>query len=337
MRAICGLIFTAMALCLLQACSGTASGSTGTATAVLEPQPDSLLREFINTERKHGTLIGHQDDLAYGTVWFGEAGRSDVKEVCGDYPAVFGWDISGIERNTGFNVDSVGIDYIRKSVMKVAEIGCVSSIRWSIYSYSDDIKKEALDSVASFLSSLKDSNGKPIPVIFQPVFNNQASVERLRRLWKSVHSAISKRTDNVLYAYSVTAPLSSADFEQCYPGDKFVDIIGMELLANDDGSENYEKNFATGINALTEFAKLHDKIPAVTAAGIKGIKTPDFFTSCMKPAIAGKQIGYIMFWKNSWNDEGSYFIPPKGHPAADDFRKFVESDIAVMCSDISSK
>ena len=43
-----------------------------------------------------GILYGHQDDLAYGVKWTAESGRSDVKEVAGSYPAVYGWDISKI-------------------------------------------------------------------------------------------------------------------------------------------------------------------------------------------------------------------------------------------------
>jgi len=41
--------------------------------------------------------FGHQDDLAYGVEWSAERGGSDVKEVAGDYPAVYGWEASGIE------------------------------------------------------------------------------------------------------------------------------------------------------------------------------------------------------------------------------------------------
>ena len=43
-----------------------------------------------------GVMFGHQDDLAYGVGWWAEAGRSDVKEVCGDYPAVYGWDLGEV-------------------------------------------------------------------------------------------------------------------------------------------------------------------------------------------------------------------------------------------------
>ena len=40
-----------------------------------------------------GILFGHQDDLAYGVGWQYEEGRSDIKDVTGDYPAVYGWEL----------------------------------------------------------------------------------------------------------------------------------------------------------------------------------------------------------------------------------------------------
>ena len=44
-------------------------------------------------------LFGHQDDLAYGSTWKyntankGNLHQSDTKDVIGDLPALFGWDL----------------------------------------------------------------------------------------------------------------------------------------------------------------------------------------------------------------------------------------------------
>ena len=43
-----------------------------------------------------GFMFGHHDDLMYGRYWYGEAGKSDTKAVCGDYPAVYSLDFSEI-------------------------------------------------------------------------------------------------------------------------------------------------------------------------------------------------------------------------------------------------
>src|SRR5256885_12966512 len=69
---------------------------------------------FVNLRRLAGKalLFGHQDDLAYGVEWFNEPGRSDVKETAGSYPAVYGWDVGGLEREGGggANLDSVAFE-----------------------------------------------------------------------------------------------------------------------------------------------------------------------------------------------------------------------------------
>lgn len=325
-----------MSAMLLSACSGAASGSTGKADAIDGRYQSSELRELLEKTRAEGTLLGHQDDLAYGSVWYGEQGRSDVKDVCGDYPAVFGWDISGIERGTGYTDDSVSVASVRKYIAEVAEMGGVSSVRWSARVLSDvESRDAALDSVASFLSGLRDGRGGVVPVIFQPVFDSGGA--SIAPLWKMMRARIGKEAKNVLYAYSVSNPDSVADFERQYPGDIYVDIVGLELLSDGDDISGYKSDFKQGVDALCGFAEKRGKIPAVTAAGAKGVKSPDFFTSCIAPAISGRQIGYIMFWKNSWKDEGYCFVPVKGHPAADDFCKFVKSDKVVMCSELSAK
>mgnify|MGYP002711969068 FL=1 len=43
-----------------------------------------------------GFMFGHHDDLWYGRKWYNEEGRSDTHDVCGDYPAVFSFDVAEI-------------------------------------------------------------------------------------------------------------------------------------------------------------------------------------------------------------------------------------------------
>ena len=55
--------------------------------------PASLLIARLKKIQKKGMMIGHQDDPVYGHNWKWDKGRSDVKEVCGDYPAVMGFEL----------------------------------------------------------------------------------------------------------------------------------------------------------------------------------------------------------------------------------------------------
>ncbi|GAK35868.1 mannan endo-1,4-beta-mannosidase [Bacteroides graminisolvens DSM 19988 = JCM 15093] len=51
----------------------------------------------LGTIHQKGFMFGHHDDPVYGIGWEGDADRSDVKSVCGDYPAVMSFDLGRIE------------------------------------------------------------------------------------------------------------------------------------------------------------------------------------------------------------------------------------------------
>lgn len=66
----------------------------------------ALYKNLVKLKDK-GYMFGHQDDLAYGVKWNYENGRSDVQDVTGDYPAVYGWDLGGLELKSETNIDGV--------------------------------------------------------------------------------------------------------------------------------------------------------------------------------------------------------------------------------------
>ena len=73
-----------------------------------------------------GLLFGHQDDLAYGIGWKASPGRSDVKEVCGDYPAVIGWDLGDIGNEA--NLDGVNFSHMKSWIKQVYDRGGINTI-----------------------------------------------------------------------------------------------------------------------------------------------------------------------------------------------------------------
>lgn len=149
------------------------------------------------------TLFGHQDDLAYGVGWSGVPGRSDVLEasvsdefeIAGSYPAVYGWDVSGIGLGGPTNVDGVAYDEIRDWIIEGYQRGSVITISWhmtnpvtgeNFYDRTSAVSTilpgganhaeyiDWLDAFAEFDRSLTVSgvpwneNEHQIPVIFRP-------------------------------------------------------------------------------------------------------------------------------------------------------------------------
>lgn len=60
-------------------------------------QTRNLLGNLRSIAENGGTLFGHQCSSLYGIGWSGDVDRSDVKSICGDYPAMMGWDLAQIE------------------------------------------------------------------------------------------------------------------------------------------------------------------------------------------------------------------------------------------------
>ncbi len=84
-----------------------------------------------------GVLFGHQDTYAYGISWNDVPGESDVKRVAGDYPALFGWELGGIEKGASANLDNVLFENIRKYAVKAFRQGGVNTFSWHPFSVID--------------------------------------------------------------------------------------------------------------------------------------------------------------------------------------------------------
>ena len=151
-------------------------------------------------------MFGHQDDPFYGIGWAYEPNRSDVLETCGDYPAVMGFDLGGIEMGDSKNLDSVPFDRMRSEIIAHHLRGGIVTISWhprnpltalehlgtwpegSAWEATDGsveailpggVKHELfltwLERVRVFLHSLQTKDGKPVPVIFRPWHENNGA------------------------------------------------------------------------------------------------------------------------------------------------------------------
>src|SRR5262245_48053627 len=79
--------------------------------------------------RTQGFLFAHQDDDAYGVMWKGEKNRSDVKDVCGSYPAVHGWDLGKILSNPD-NIDGVPFKDMLSWIEQTYQRGGINTVSW---------------------------------------------------------------------------------------------------------------------------------------------------------------------------------------------------------------
>lgn len=94
-----------------------------------KPPREQLIQRLKKIQQK-GYMYGHQDDPFYGLTWEYEDGRSDTKELVGDYPGVMGFDLGGIEKGDSKNLDSVPFTLIRDEIIHHHERGGIITISW---------------------------------------------------------------------------------------------------------------------------------------------------------------------------------------------------------------
>ncbi|MBQ0034433.1 MAG: beta-mannosidase, partial [Bacteroidales bacterium] len=118
MKKLCMLLFAAAML--LPACK----------KQVVQPTPAEALIQRLDSLREKGIMYGHQDDPFYGITWQWEKDRSDTYELTGDYPAVMGFELGGIEKGDAANLDSVPFDWMREEIIKHHERGGIITVSW---------------------------------------------------------------------------------------------------------------------------------------------------------------------------------------------------------------
>ncbi|WP_255416700.1 glycoside hydrolase family 26 protein [Flavobacterium sp. 81] len=204
--------------------------------------------------------------------------------------------------------------------------------------------RKKLDKVASVFLSLKGANGELIPVIFRPFHEfdgswfwwgaNFCSADDYKKVYQFTVDYLknTKGVHNVLYAFSPDNSYTTADnYLSRYPGDKYVDVLGMDNYGDFD---NQGQTGATKANAklimIGSLAASKVKIAALTETGyqVTATKSPvtDWFSNYLYGAISNTQgydstisISYVMFWNNV---KDGYFVPNGSVSNATDFKTF---------------
>ncbi len=95
------------------------------------PETKALYRNLYNLIGKN-ILFGHQDDPCYGVGWKYIGGRSDIRDITGQYPAIFGFDLGRIELGLSYNLDSVPFEKTRQYIQEAYERGAVITLSWHL-------------------------------------------------------------------------------------------------------------------------------------------------------------------------------------------------------------
>lgn len=321
-----------------------------------------------------GIMFGHQDDFAYGVGWKYVAGRSDVKDVTGDYPAICGYELGRLEIDHPVNIDSVPFDKIKQFIRDHYNHGGVITLSWHLNNpltgktawdpspgtvasilpgaKQNELYKSWLDKIASFILSLRGQHNELIPVIFRPFHElngswfwwgrNHCTPDELKQLWHFTVTYLrdTKNVHNLLYAFNTDRFSNEQDYLERYPGDEWVDIVGFdiyqkgEILPNSRFIEEVDKSLTT----LQAMAKRKNKIPALTEFGYNQVLDSTWWTEVFWKAVQPHKISYVLAWRNAGykQAEGNYeyYVPYKKQVSERDFVKFFNEEQTLFNKDI---
>ena len=312
----------------------------------------------------HKIMFGHQDDLAYGVYWRREEGRSDVQETCGAYPAVFGWDLgSRFGPGKMSNIDSVRFRDMNRWIRQAYEMGGVNTLSWHLDNLSTGGNSwdttaavrdllpggqyhsrltEQLDVLAELLNGLKTGGlfKHEIPVIFRPWHEHTGhwfwwgahgcTPDEYKALYRFTVDYLrnEKGVHNVLYAYSPDVFKDKEHYMDRYPGDAYVDILGLDYYYRPDNIEKIKTDLPQKLVLVSELASEHGKVAAFTETGFEAIPMENWWTQMLLHQVETAKIAYVLVWRNATNHSkpGHYYAPFPGQVSAKDFVAFSRSE-----------
>jgi mannan endo-1,4-beta-mannosidase len=314
-------------------------------------------------------LFGHQDDTKRGvtdanTAWANEQhlppvsrDRSDVKEVTGAYPAVYGHDFIHIANFT----TGAWFDYekqiARELTIDAYNRGGVNTYAWhyanpvsqgSFYWDQSPVEavskiipggsfhavyKASLKQVADFAKSLVGADGKLVPVIFRPFHEfdgdwfwwgkahcTAADYKTLYR-FTVTYLRDSLGVHNFLYAWSPDRNFTTeSGYLERYPGDEYVDLVGMDNYGDLQTSTS-PTVAAQKLKIVSDYAKTKNKLAAMTETGLQNLTQSNWYTQMLLKVLQAEKVelSYVLVWANTKN---AYWTPYKGHSAESDFKTF---------------
>ena len=343
---------------------------------VAEETPSEKLAERLQTLVQQGYMMGHQDDPFYGVTWDGtysgdsaELGRSDVLETVGDYPAVMGFDLGGIEMGDQKNLDSVPFTRIHDELIAHVGRGGIVTLSWhprnpltggNAWDVKDTTMVKSIlpegaqhekfqnwmQRVGDFIETLKDADGHAVPIIFRPWHENNGSWfwwgqklctdEEFNGLWNMLQDYLrdERGFSNLLWSYSpnLDGHWTEERFMQRYPGNDRVTLIGEDAYQWGT-EEDFKRDLAADLNFLSDFAKRNQKLLAMTECGQKNMSDSTSWTRVLKPIMEQYPLSYFLLWRN-YKEE--YFGPSPELPCAADFKQLYEAENTLFLKEIGN-
>jgi mannan endo-1,4-beta-mannosidase len=321
---------------------------------------------YNNLQQLYGkqVLFGHQDDMAYGVGWKAKSGRSDIKELTGEYPAVLGWDVAGLEKNSAVNIDGVSFDKMKTYIKKGYDLGLINTLSWHMDNplngksswdttsatvssilpggKKHEVYKAWLNKFAFFVKSLKGSDGKAIPILFRPFHElngnwfwwagKACTPAQYKSLFQFTVTYLrdTKKVHQLIYVYNPNGFSTEAEYLERYPGSAFVDVLSFDDYQYGDQNNGaaFAVKLAQQLAIQHQLAKKLNKLSAIAEMGYVEIPDPNWWSTVFVKAIEKYKPSYVLVWRNAGYREkekdNHYYAPYRGQTSAADFMQIVK-------------
>ncbi|NMM49283.1 glycoside hydrolase family 26 protein [Marinigracilibium pacificum] len=333
------------------------------------------LYAFLSSVKAGQTMFGHQDDFLYGLDWKYNL-KSDVEIISGNRPAIVGWDIGNLGHEV--NIDSFRFDQIIKGIKYVYRKGGINTISWhminpltggSSWDKEINISKilpggsahnaytKKLDEFANFINKCRVGLFTNIPIIFRPFHEHNgdwfwwgkshAKEEEYISLWRFTVDYLrnEKNLHNLIFVFSPDRSrmnLTMESYHYGYPGDDYVDIIGLDNYwdmghpVNTKSPEEQLLDFINSIKLISQIARDKNKVSALTETGNDRITIPNWYTERLLEPLRSNDtdLAWVLVWRNA--SKQHYFVPDKGHVNEQDFIVFEQDSSTLFLNDIQN-
>lgn len=319
-------------------------------------------------------IFGQEFPLSYSEnsgAGNGNILQSDSKDVIGQHPGVHGVDFL-------YMIDRAWEeDFHKAAARKAYEDGAVITIDYHWHgkygdSFNvDDIRDLALlDNVVNNDNSDGDvtwfyekldqiieiiNNDLQFPFVFRPLHENngnwfwwgsrlQGGPETYKKAYQIIFDYMSERTDYLLFCWSPDKSLA----QQYYPGDDYVDMIGMDVYGPGTVSWLSIPQMVNLVEQAVDFAEAHGKVAAITETGFASSSGNATYydnnanwwmENHLNPILASakaRKVAWALTWINSsWS--GPY-IPHTGAPQAaiDDFQEYFDHEVTLFQDEVTA-
>jgi mannan endo-1,4-beta-mannosidase len=337
------------------------------------PETNALFKNLMKLSKDH-TLFGHQHATEYGHGWAGVEDRSDVKSVTGSHPAVIGVDISGFTGTAPKAIQKAKED-LHKTVVDTYNRGGVVTVAWHFsnplsgggFYWKDSVSiasvkhlipggsahqqyKEILKGIGEWANNTRGKDGKLAPMIFRPFHEfdgdwfwwgkKHTSREDFISIWRFTVSYLrdSVGVHNFIYAFSPDNRFNTEEeFLERYPGDEWVDMVGMDNYGNMGRDGLYNLEAATlKLKVVSDYAKKAGKLAAFTETGLESIPNATWWTDVLLKVMKqpGMQLSYVLVWRNDRTSPTHYYAPFPGHSSVPNFMKFYNDSYTLFEKDL---